>query len=168
VARSRDVTRAAMRTLGVSLSLTLAMARAASGQAEYQLRVTPELSADVFRLNEHFGVEGGAGVEVPVGYYTRIGVTGAAGVIESDATGRLDVLARFLFDPFLQQRWGLSAGAGVSLRVRQGDRVRPYILTVIDLEGPHSASGLAPALQFGLGGGIRVGAALRWSARRNR
>lgn len=157
-----------MRTLGVSLALTLATARAASGQSEIQLRIVPELTADVFRLNEHFGVEGGAGVEIPVGYYTRLGVTGAAGAIDSEGTGRLDVLARFLFDPFLQQRWGLSAGAGVSLRVREGDRVRPYILTVIDLEGPHSSNGLAPALQVGLGAGIRVGGALRWGARHNR
>jgi hypothetical protein len=168
VARSRDVMRAAIRTLGVSLALTLATASAARGQVEYQSRISPALSADVFRLNEHFGVEGGAGLEIPLGYYTRLGVTGAAGSIESDATGRLDLAARFLFDPFLQQRWGLSVGGGVSLRVRQGDRVRPYILTVIDLEGPHSASGLAPALQFGLGAGIRVGGAVRWGARRNR
>ena len=160
--------RAIMRTLGVSLVLTLTTVCAASAQVDVQLRVTPELSADVFRLNEHFGVEGGAGIEIPVGYYTRIGVTGAAGSIDSEATGRFDVLARFLFDPFLQQRWGLSAGAGVSLRVREGDRVRPYILTVIDLEGPHSANGLSPALQFGLGAGIRIGGALRWGARHNR
>jgi len=154
--------------LGVSLVLTLVVAYAAHAQAEFQLRVTPELSADVFRLDDHFGVEGGVGVQVPVGYYTRIGVTAAGGSIASDATARLDGVARFLFDPFLQQRWGLSAGAGISLRVRQGDRVRPYLLAVIDLEGPHSASGLAPAFQVGLGAGIRVGGSLRWGARRNR
>jgi hypothetical protein len=152
----------------VGVALTLASAHVAHAQAEYQLRATPELSADVFHLNDRFGVEGGGGVELPVGYYVRVGVTGAAGVIASEASGRLDAVARFLFDPFLQQRWGLSAGAGVSLRVREGDRVRPYILTVIDLEGPHSASGLAPALQLGLGGGVRLGGALRWGARRNR
>ena len=32
------------------------------------------------------------------------------------ADGRLDVLARFLLDPFRQSRWGFSAGGGVSLR----------------------------------------------------
>ena len=158
----------ALRTLGVSLVLTLAVARASRGQAAYQLRVTPELRADVIRLNDHFGVEAGGGVQIPMGYYTRIGITAAAGAIASDASGRLDIVARFLFDPFLQQRWGLSAGAGLSLRARAHDHVRPYLLTVIDLEGPHSSTGLSPSLQLGLGGGLRLGGALRWGARRNR
>lgn len=156
------------RSVAVSLALTLAVAHTARGQAEYQLRVTPEFRADVVRLNDRFGGEVGGGVQLPMGYYTRVGVTAAAGGIASNATGRLDVVARFLFDPFLQQRWGLSAGAGISLRARGNDHVRPYLLTVIDLEGPHSASGLAPALQVGLGGGLRMGAALRWGAARNR
>lgn len=154
--------------MGVSLLLTLAVAHVARGQAEYQLRVTPELRADVVRIDDRFGVEVGGGLQLPMGYYTRIGVTAAAGGVASNASGRLDVVARFLFDPFLQQRWGLSAGAGISLRARGNDHVRPYLLTVIDLEGPHSATGLAPALQLGLGGGLRLGAALRWGAVRNR
>jgi len=158
----------ALRTLSVSLVLTLATTRVALGQAAYQLRVTPELRADVVRLNDSFGVEAGGGVQIPMGYYTRIGVTAAAGGIASNSSGRLDVVARFLFDPFLQQRWGMSAGAGISLRARGNDRVRPYLLTVIDFEGPHSASGVSPALQVGLGGGVRLGGAIRWGAVRNR
>jgi hypothetical protein len=168
VARSRDVKHVALRILGAGLALTLATARLAHGQVDYQLRVTPELRADIVRLNDHFGVEAGGGVQLPMGYYTRLGVTAAGGAIGSNASGRLDVVARFLFDPFLQQRWGVSAGGGISLRARAHDRVRPYLLTVIDLEGPHSASGLSPALQLGLGGGIRLGGALRWGAVRNR
>jgi hypothetical protein len=148
--------------------LALAASRVAHAQAEYQLRLTPELRADVIRLNDRFGAEAGGGVQLPMGYYTRIGVTAAAGVFESNASGRLDMVARFLFDPFLQQRWGVSAGGGISLRARASDHVRPYLLTVIDLEGPHSASGVSPALQLGLGGGIRLGGALRWGAVRNR
>lgn len=148
--------------------LTLAVSRVAHGQAELTLRVTPELRADVVRLNDHFGAEAGGGVQIPMGYYTRIGVTAAAGAVASNASGRLDLVARFLFDPFRQQRWGVSAGGGVSFRARRNDHVRPYLLTVIDLEGPPSASGLTPALQLGLGGGIRFGGALRWGVVRNR
>lgn len=160
--------RGALRTLSASLVLALATSRAVYAQGEYQLRVTPELRADAIRLNDRFGAEAGGGAQIPMGYYTRIGVTALAGVFESNASGRLDVVARFLFDPFLQQRWGVSAGGGISFRARANDHVRPYLLTVIDLEGPHSASGLAPALQLGLGGGIRLGGALRWGAVRNR
>lgn len=162
------MTRVELQRLGASLVLALATARAAQGQAEYQLRVTPELRADVIRINGRFGVEAGGGVQIPVGYYTRIGVTAAAGGVASNASGRLDLVARFLFDPFLQQRWGVSAGGGISFRARGNDHVRPYLLTVIDLEGRHSASGLSPALQLGLGGGIRLGGAVRWGAVRNR
>lgn len=158
----------ALRTLVVSLVLALVTAHAARAQADYQLKVTPELRADVIRFNDHFGAEAGGGVQLPMGYYTRIGITAAAGAIESQANGRLDLVARFLFDPFLQQRWGLSAGAGISLRARAQDHVRPYLLTVLDLEGPHSRTGLSPSLQLGLGGGLRFGGALRWGAPRNR
>jgi hypothetical protein len=168
VARSRDVKLVALRPMGVSLLLAILAARAAHAQADYQLRVTPELRADVIRINDRSGAEAGGGVQIPMGYYTRIGVTAAAGAIASNASGRLDVVARFLFDPFLQQRWGLSAGGGVSFRARANDRVRPYLLTVIDLEGPHGPNGISPSLQLGLGGGIRLGAALRWGAPRNR
>jgi hypothetical protein len=157
-----------LRTLGVSVALTLAMAHVVRAQADYQLRVTPELRADVIRLNDQFGGEFGGGVQLPMGYYTRIGITAAAGAIESQSSGRLDVVARFLFDPFLQQRWGLSAGGGISLRARAHDHVRPYLLTVIDLEGPHGATGVSPSIQLGLGGGLRLGGALRWGAPRNR
>jgi hypothetical protein len=167
VARSRQVRHVALRTLFVSL-LAILPAHSARGQADYQLRVTPELRAYVIRLHDHFGAEAGGGVQLPMGYYTRIGITAAAGAIESEAAGRLDLVARFLFDPFLQQRWGLSAGAGVSLRASAHDHVRPYLLTVIDLEGPHSKTGLSPSLQLGLGGGLRLGGALRWGAPHNR
>ena len=78
------------------------------------------------------------------------------------------MIARFLFDPFRQQRWGFSAGGGVSVRARDGDRVRPFLVAVLDLEAPRSASGITPAIQLGLGGGVRIGMALRWASPRVR
>ncbi|MEP6733591.1 MAG: hypothetical protein ABJE10_23295, partial [bacterium] len=107
----------------------------------------PELVGDVTRIGNRYGVQGGAGLEIPMGYYTRIGVIGAGGAdIErgrQDGSGRLDILARFLFDPFRQQRWGVSAGGGVSFRARARDHVRPYLVTVVDLEGPRSSGGIS-------------------------
>jgi len=78
--------------------------------------------------------------------------------------GRLDVLARFLLDPFRQTRYGLSLGGGMSLRAEQGDRVRPVLLVAVDLEGRRSMRGLVPAVQVGLGGGTRIGVVLRRGA----
>jgi hypothetical protein len=115
-------------------------------------------------------VQGAVGVEIPTGAYVRIGVlAGAGATIDGDdspeAAGRLDVLARFLFDPFRQSRWGFSAGAGVSLRADPGDRVRPRLLAALDLEGRRSRGGLSPSLQIGLGGGVRGGVGVRWTGR---
>ena len=127
--------------------------------------VHPELRVDAIVAAQRTVVELGAGFQVPAGSYARIGVIGAAGADVSHggakAAGRLDVIGRFLFDPFRQNQWGLSAGAGVSVRAQTGDYVRPYLVAIIDLEGPRSRA-VSPAFQLGLGGGVRIGAALRW------
>ena len=152
--------------------LSLAAPRIARAQAAPDESVKPELRIDAIVAEKRTSLHAGGGLQIPVGYYARIGIIGAAGadVVSggSEANGRLDVIGRFLFDPFRQNKWGLSAGAGVSLRVHQRDRVRPCLLTVIDLEGPRSTGGIAPAFQLGLGGGVRLGAAMRWASRRAR
>lgn len=161
-----------LRASTVGLLLLFAGTSSAYAQSELEPRLEPELRVDVTRIGNSYGVQGGGGVEIPLGYYTRVGVIGAAGAdvarSTQDASARLDVVARFLFDPFRQQRWGFSAGGGVSLRARARDRVRPYLVSVFDLEGPRGAHGISPAFQFGLGGGIRVGAALRWGVAQSR
>jgi hypothetical protein len=166
------VRRGLLQASSAGLLLLFTGTQKAQGQLVAELPVKPELRVDITRIGNRYAVEAGGGVEIPIGYYTRIGVIGAAGadVVQStpDASGRLDVLGRFLFDPFRQQRWGFSAGGGVSLRARARDRVRPYLVSMIDLEGPRSANGVSPAFQVGLGGGIRVGAALRWGAPQTR
>jgi len=130
--------------------------------------VVPELRVDILG-GRGTAVHGGAGVQIPAGAYVRVGVVAAAGTRWHDdatrADGRVDVLARFLIDPFRQSRWGLSAGGGVSLRASSGDRVRPHLLLALDVEGRRSARGMSPAFQLGLGGGVRAGLGLRWGRR---
>jgi hypothetical protein len=139
--------------------------------AQDSTRVQPEVRADAI-LSDRQVVQGGVGLNIPAGFYARIGVVVAGGAdIERGfavTAGRVDVLARFLLDPFRQARWGLSVGGGVSLRAREGDRVRPYLLTLVDLEGPRIRAGWAPALQVGLGGGVRIGLGIRRGAERFR
>lgn len=151
------------------LLLVAALSTPAQAQATLDAGVKPELRVDAITAHSVTVVQAGGGVEIPAGYYVRVAVIGAVGAPvtagASGLDGRLDVIGRFLFDPFREHAWGLSAGAGVSLRVAEHDRVRPYLATVVDLEGPRSASGIAPAFQVGLGGGVRVGAALRWGGR---
>ena len=166
------MTASRIRVARVVLLLSLTLASAARGQVAEELTMKPEIRLDVARLGNRVAFQAGGGVQVPLGYYTRMSIIGAAGAdverFVQDASGRLDVVGRFLFDPFRQSRWGLSAGAGVSLRVRARDRVRPYLVSVIDLEGPLSARGVSPAIQLGIGGGVRVGVALRKGARSSR
>ena len=161
------------RRAGAALGAIALLAVApAAVHAQQRVPIAPEVRLDVIGARPT-SVQGAIGVEIPAGTYVRVGVLGGAGAtIESGgasrAAGRLDVLARFLVDPFRQTRWGFSAGAGVSLRADPGDRVRPRLLVAFDLEGRRSRGGLSPSLQMALGGGVRGGVGLRWSGRGTR
>lgn len=132
--------------------------------------LAPELRADVI-VGHQPAVQVGGGVQIPFGYYVRLGIAGAAGRRIDDATsrpastsrvdGRVDVLVRFLLDPFRQTAYGVSLGGGMSVRAESGDRARPWLLVALDVEGRRSRRGIVPAVQLGLGGGVRLGIVLR-------
>jgi hypothetical protein len=140
--------------------------------------VEPELRLDVIAGHQP-AVQVGAGVQIPMGYYVRVGLVGAIGLATEDRRAligsgdsppgpldaRADLLVRFLLDPFRQNAYGLSVGGGLSARAEPGDRVRPRLLVAADLEGRRSTHGLVPAIQLGLGGGVRIGVLLRRGAR---
>jgi len=112
----------------------------------------------------------GAGDVLPAGVYGRISIDAAAGTTWRDgstrASGRVDVIGRFLLDPFREVPVGLSFGAGISVPYVVGDaHVRPYLVVVTDIEG-RQRGGLTPALQLGLGDGARIGVVLRRSVAR--
>ena len=165
------MTSALTRLASGALLLVLAHPATARAQASGE-RLTPEVRVDAIVAAHRTSLQAGGGVQIPLGYYGRIGVIGAAGtdVVAGarGASGRLDVVGRFLLDPFRQSSWGLSVGAGLSLRARSGDLGRPYLVALIDLEGPRGNSGMAPALQVGVGGGVRIGAGVRWVPRQAR
>jgi hypothetical protein len=52
----------------------------------------------------------------------------------------------------------VSLGGGVVGRWTDGEGIDPYLLALVDVEG---RGRWAPALQLALGGGVRVGVALR-------
>lgn len=102
-----------------------------------------------------------------MGTYVRTSLDVAGGATwhdnETRASGRADVIARFLLDPFREVPVGLSVGGGVSVPYVSGDaHVRPFLTAVVDVEGRMRRS-ITPAIQIGLGGGTRIGVVLRTS-----
>ena len=143
------------------LTLVALLAAVPCARAQERARPQPELRADAIdvRSARSGTLHAGVGVNLPAGYYARLEMIGAGGVTRRDSTGvasaRRDAIARFLLDPFRENRWGLSIGGGISARWESPARWHEYVLLVLDLEAP-PVRHVVPALQLGLGGGARV------------
>jgi hypothetical protein len=160
------------------LVLALPLAVAVADAQLPQPTIHPETRLDVI-VGHQPAVQLGAGVQIPMGYYVRVGLDAAIGVATNDREalpgspdsppgpldGRADLLVRFLLDPFRQSPWGLSLGGGLSARAEPGDHVRPRLLAAVDFEGRRSTRGIVPAIQVGVGGGVRLGVLLRRGSR---
>jgi hypothetical protein len=138
----------------------------AAVRAQQKIPSYAEYRGDVI-VGRGTAVEGGAGIVLPAGVYVRTSIDGAAGATwrngETHVSGRLDVIGRFLLDPFREVPIGVSVGGGVSVPYVSGDaHVRPYLTAVVDIEG-RARRNVTPALQIGLGGGTRIGIVLRTS-----
>ena len=152
-----------LRTLCVLVAIT-----AVPGVLRAQLEtlkppVQFELRADLLG-GPPAGVQAGVGANVPAGYYLRLGVDAAAGasVRDGDAftSGRVDVVARYLLDPFRQFRWGPYFGGGFTAQWDRHAMRRGDLLLLAGIEGPAHA-GWRTAVELGLGGGARLGVVLR-------
>jgi hypothetical protein len=146
--------------------LLCAAAVCAGAQESNATRPQPELRVDAIDVRglPQGTFQLGAGVQLPLGYYARLGLLGAGGVTETQSTtfgsARADVLVRFLLDPFAESPLGLSLGGGISTQYVPVSGWREYLTVLLDLELPR-VSGVVPAAQVGLGGGVRLGVALR-------
>ena len=150
------------RALTAAIAVTIV---AAPASAQTVLHPYGETRVDAI-LGSVPAAQAGAGIVFPLGYYVRLGTTVSGGASRVDGSdvpgGRADVMLRFLLDPFRESRWGLSLGGGASVRWDDRRGWRPYLAVVADLEAPRRGA-ITPALQLGLGGGARIGMALRWS-----
>lgn len=159
------------RAAAMCVGLAATLAPVAASAQSTRLAPYPELRADVI-ASPRTQVTGGAGVEIPFGVYVRLGLDASAGAVwhqgSASLGGRADIIARFLLDPFREVPVGLSLGAGLTLPVEQrAGASRPLLAAVVDLEGRRRGA-WTPALQLGLGGGVRLGIALRHSQRATR
>jgi hypothetical protein len=153
-----------LRALAVAALVCLSTAPVVRGQSSTQ-KVQVETRGDVIAA-KWTSVQGGVGVTFPAGIYVRTGAVAAAGGGGRGFDSRLDLLARFTLDPYRENRWGFYAGGGLSGRFteRVSPKAHAYLLVFAGLEGPlknASVAGWVPAVELGLGGGVRVGIALR-------
>ncbi len=139
--------------------------------AQRPAAVAPEL-----RLDGALGREGGAfgslGAFIDAGLYARLGLVVGAGMTRGPATDRADAssafapaarveaIARFHVDPQRLSRRGLYAGGGVAVALREALSPRYGLVALLGLEGEPRGS-VSPAVEVGLGGGVRVAVALR-------
>jgi hypothetical protein len=162
-------------------ALLVALAGLAKGQSNPPLpRLMNEGRVDG-RWSRSNAVELGWSLIVPVSPYVRTHLTAAGGYIWRDQLwmreSRYEATARFLLDPFRQARYGLSFGGGIGMTNSDGlygrpdpfgnrpQRWRPFLLAYTDVELRKTA-GLTPAVQVGIGSGIRVGFLIRSATNR--
>jgi hypothetical protein len=133
------------------------------------------------RWSKHNTVEAGWSLIIPAGVYLRSALTAAGGLVWRDQRwmreSRYEATTRFLLDPFRQARYGLSLGGGIGMTNSDGlfgtpnilgerkQRWRPYLAAFADLELRKTA-GLTPAVQVGIGSGIRAGLVVRSATNR--
>ena len=134
-------------------------------------RLQPELRLDGFS-GDPWAVHLGAGLGFRLGYNARVAVAGGvgrsfpqedgtgAGGSGSQLSGRVEVLGRFVLDPFREARFGPYAAAGLVQRLEAGGRPRTRLTAVLGVEG-RPGRGWVPSLEAGFGGGVRVGIVLR-------
>lgn len=148
-----------------ALALGLSSAAFAPLAAQRPTTPSPQLEARLdAALTPAPGGLAGIGVNVRAGWYARVGVAATAGALQWDdrwqAVQRLDLTARFLFDPFGEARRGFYAGAGVGVVRHDAADVRVLLLGVVGAEGA-PAGRVVPAVELTLGDGVRLGAVLR-------
>jgi hypothetical protein len=142
----------------------------AAQQPVQSSRWQPELRADAF-TGDPWAAHAGVGLGLRLGYYARLALVAGGGAsggwgdvdAEGDATrasGRVELLGRFVLDPFRERDRGFYAAAGLVQRLEQGARPRTKLTAVLGVEG-RSRGGWAPSLEAGFGGGVRVGLVLR-------
>jgi hypothetical protein len=173
-----------MRALLLALAISWVPALAAQQAHAADPRAVP--LAPVVELRAVVPVGGdpefqlGPGISLRAGWYVRGSLAVLGGALRRDSAtvgvGRVEAAVRFHLDPFFEAPGcrrrhegslcrGLYGGVGLSQRVL-GSGIGaddPALLFLVGIEGRRTQGGVW-ALEFGVGGGLRVGAT--WRAHR--
>lgn len=150
---------------GAALVMLFASVRAADAQATGgrggAARFVGRVDAFFARTE---ALHAGLGATTDLGSYVRLDAVLAAGVARVSevtvASGRVEIVGRFLLDPFRQSRWGFYVGSGLIARFDDGTRGKGYLTLLLGTELPGIAR-TRPAFEVGIGGGTRAGIAIR-------
>jgi hypothetical protein len=153
-----------MRSVLALVTAAVFSAGIARAQETQQVQVTfiPQARVDLI-AGSVTALQAGLGVVTPLDNYFAIGGTVAAGISRTGFSGRGDLYGRFSLDPYHTYYWEPYLGGGVTVRADAGGPgTRTYLLGLVGLDGP-SAGGIAPGVEIGIGGGVRLGVTLRWA-----
>lgn len=147
------------------VSAAAAAPHAASAQTQ-QVAVAvsyiPSLRLDVLG-GDPTALQAGAGIAFPFSNYFSIGGTVGAGISSTGFSGRGDAYGQFSLDPYHQSEWEPYVGGGVTVRGDGGGPgTRTYLLAFIGANGP-STGRIAPGVELGFGGGVRLGFTMRFT-----
>lgn len=138
------------------------MARVSAAQAPsarpvaFEARLDGIVARDITTTHAGLGLTRRASRNFEVQVAVGGGVTMREGRDDASASARADVLARFAPPPADRNRWGGYAAGGVSALVERGARGRAVLALLI------GARGRRALVEAGLGGGLRLGAGLRF------
>lgn len=137
-----------------------AAASAQEQQVALAVSFIPSVRLDVLGGNPT-ALQAGAGIAFPFSNYFRLGGDVGAGISSTGFSGRIDGFGQFSLDPYRQHEWEPYVGGGVTIRGDGGGPgTRTYLLAFIGANGP-STGGIAPGVELGLGGGVRLGFTIR-------
>lgn len=167
------MTSAEARRIGWTLVLAALLPAAlshAQQAATSSAHISPSLRADAI-IDRDPGAQLAFGLALPTAFNVRLGIDVAGGGVERARgwvnTGRVDLLARVLTDPFRRARWALNAGGGFGERFERGARPRTVAIVTVGLDAP-SDGAWVPGVELGLGGGVRAGLTFRRTSRTQR
>lgn len=158
-----------MRALAAATAAVLLPGLAASQAFTFAPRMQPDLRI-VGAATAQPSIAAGAGINVPAGYYVRVGATLLAGRTtgsRAETFARTELHARFLADPFREERRGPYAGAGVAVDWPAHAAANAAVLVLVGTDLPGRA-GWRPAVEVSAGGGVRVALILRRTRRSGR
>jgi hypothetical protein len=155
--------------VGSALAGMLAAGTSAA-RTQQRWTVQPEGRVDLL-AGRREAVQGGFAVAVATSRSVRVGIAAGVGsALKANgdrASGRADLFARLVIDPYFEKHWAPYAVGALSARFDGGSRWRGAMVALAGIEGPR-LRGVVPFAEAGYGGGVRVGLGFRRAFARRR